>query len=113
MSVVYGASEIALSIDSSLLATMDWRGHEMGYKKEITVHLCNQQSIRNLLKDSACRRIVGAVKTFSHILLNTVSAGSKLKEAVPIFLDDTCDHLSHIFAHCLTITIAVQPPGGD
>lgn len=52
------------------------------------------------------------MKTFSHILLNTISAESKLKEAVPIFLDDTSDHLSHILAHCLTITIAIQPPGG-
>lgn len=82
-------------------------------RNKITVHLCNQWSISNLLKDSACRRVIGVVKTFSHILLNTISAGSKLKEAVPIFFDDTCDHLSHISAHCFTITIAIQPPGGD
>jgi len=35
VSVVYGASVVVLAIDSSLLATMDWRSHEMGYIKEI------------------------------------------------------------------------------
>lgn len=70
-----------------------------------------------MLKDSTYRKIVGPVITFffffSYILLKTDSAGSKLNEAMPVFFDDTCDHLSHIFAHCLTATTAIQPSGGD